>query len=49
MARIKIKRSTRDILARYGYVGYTWDYVINNALDHLDSCDRYWEIENEKW
>ena len=40
---IVIKKSTKERLAKLGSLTSTWDVLLNNLLDHLEHCDRFWE------
>jgi len=39
---VKLKKETRDRLARFGKLSSSYDILINDILDHLDKCDQYW-------
>lgn len=43
---IQVKKTTKERLSKLGCVNSTYDSLINEILDHLDKCDRFWEDIN---
>ena len=40
---IRISMETKNRLARKGILTDDYDSVIKKILDHVESCDRFWE------
>lgn len=40
--KIEIRKQTMLKLAKYGDITSTWDSVINEILDHIETCDKWW-------
>lgn len=40
---VKLKKETKNRLARFGTLSSSYDILINEILDHLEKCDRYWQ------
>lgn len=40
--RIGIKKATRERLAKHGNLTSSWDSLLNEILNHLEFCDKYW-------
>lgn len=43
ITRIELKNKTKRRLLTFGKKGQSFDLLINEILDHVDSCDRWWE------
>ena len=43
---IQIKKETKERLEKFGNLGSTFDSVLNEIIDHLESCDRWWVTRN---
>ena len=43
MSSIKVQESTKKRLIKLGDLSSTYDSVINDLIDHVDSCDIFWE------
>ena len=41
-ANIKIKKTTKTRLEKFGKLSSTHDSLLNEMLDHLDICDPWW-------
>jgi len=39
---IQLKKSTISRLQKYGFLGDSYEDVVNNMLEHLEKCDKYW-------
>ena len=39
---IKIEHNTKKRLKKLGIKGSTYDFIINELIDHAQSCDQYW-------
>lgn len=39
---IKLEKETKSRLERFGSISMSHDTLINEILDHLDECDRFW-------
>lgn len=39
---IKIKRQTKFRLARFGNLLSSWDSILDELMDHVEKCDKYW-------
>lgn len=46
MKEIKIKEKTKLRLVNYGHFLSSWDIVLNELMDHVDNCDKYWSEKN---
>ncbi len=40
---IPIQKETKEKLSRLGSLKSTYDSVINELVEHVQQCDRYWE------
>jgi len=43
MATVTIRTKTKKRLAKFGNKLSSWDSIINEMIDHSESCDRWWE------
>lgn len=39
---IQLKKSTISRLKKHGFLGESYENVVNNMLEHMEKCDRYW-------
>ncbi len=39
---INLTEDTKERLSNYGRITSTWDSVLNEILDHIERCDRFW-------
>jgi|SaaInlStandDraft_5_1057022.scaffolds.fasta_scaffold75609_2 hypothetical protein len=42
MTTISVQKKTKQRLEKRGNLGTTYDNVLNEILDHLESCDTWW-------
>ena len=40
--KITINKETEEKLEKLGSMNSTFDSVLNDLLDHVDTCDRWW-------
>ena len=40
---IPIQKETKERLSRLGNLKSTYDSVINELVEHVEQCDKYWE------
>lgn len=45
--KIEIGQNTKDELKKYGGMGFTYNQIIVDLLNHACICDMYWM--NKKW
>lgn len=43
---IWLEKKTKLRLARFGNLLSSWENVINELLDHVEKCDKYWGERN---
>lgn len=43
MVKINIKQKTKRRLAHFGYKTSTWDSILNDLMNHAESCDKWYE------
>ena len=41
--KITINKETEKKLEKFGSMNSTFDSVLNDLLDHVDTCDRWWD------
>ena len=39
---IQVKKATKTRLEKFGNLSSTYDTVLNEILDHLETCDVWW-------
>jgi hypothetical protein len=42
-SKIEIRHATRNELKKYGDKDSTWDQIIVGLINHVCTCDKYWE------
>jgi len=42
MQSIHIKNKTKVRLAKFGNLLSSWDSILNDLMDHIEKCDKYW-------
>jgi len=40
--RITVSKKTADRLKEFGDMGSTYDSVLNDLMDHVNTCDLWW-------
>ncbi len=46
MVTLNLKEHTKTRLTKLGNLGSTFDSVVNEILDHVESCDKFWSDKN---
>jgi len=43
---VQISKQTRLKLAKLGTIASTYDSLINELVNHVTKCDRFWEMKD---
>ncbi len=39
---IAVRKPTKERLRKFGFLGNTYDELLNELMDHINTCDMWW-------